>query len=111
MVANNPTRTGPNGRRYADYMAADTQHLAQARAGLDLREFELTPEQRAGRVEAYRQQVETAGRIVQWLPPPADGHRKSKHRRAPVRFGRQRRWFELGRLDGSCWSPAFVSGG
>jgi hypothetical protein len=103
-------RTGPNGRRYANYIAQDTANLTAARgwADLGLLRFELSPAERAGRVQAYACQIEEHGEIVAWLPPP---RRQQKRSDGPARFGQQRRWFELGRLDGSCWSPAFVSGG
>lgn len=99
-----------NGRTYADYMSADTANLTAARgwAALDLLKFELSPAERAVRVEAYRQQVETHGEIVAWLPPPRKQRKRSD---APARYGRQRKWFDVGQLAGSCYSPAFVRGG
>ena len=111
--AKNNTRVGPNGRRYTDYIKADTLALTEARAsaGLRLTEFELSPEVRAERVDAYRRQVEASGKIVAWLPPPAEPDRRHRRNGGSITRGQQCRWFALGRLGGSAWSPAFVSGG
>ena len=83
-------RTGPNGKRYANYDAQDRHNLTRCRGWdrLGLLRFELTAEQRAGRVEAYRLQVALAGQIVQWLPPPANGRRCSRQAFS-LRSGRQ----------------------
>lgn len=102
-----------NGRTYADYMSADTANLTSSRGWdkLDLLKFELSPTERAVRVEAYRQQVQTHGEIVAWLPPPRTPDRRCRANSGSIRSGRQRRWFAVGQLSGSCYSPAFVPGG
>jgi len=104
-------RTGPNGRRYENYDLADTRNLSRSRgwAALGLLKFELSPGDRAARVEAYARQVEQAGHITAWLPPAA-GARARRQLRS-LRNGRQHRWFTSGTLAGSTWSPAFVPGG
>ena len=95
-----------------DHMTAeekrDTNALTLARRGLGLERFELAPSTRALRVELYRRQVDRFGRIVQWLPP-APKKRVGRDHRA-MRYGRQWRWFDTGRLEGP-WHPAFVRGG
>ncbi|HUX17371.1 MAG TPA: hypothetical protein VMW52_12920 [Phycisphaerae bacterium] len=67
--------------------------------------------ERARRVEAYAQQVQQAGRITAWLPPAPRDCLRPRYVPAAWKRGRQYRWLQIGRLEGSTWSPAFVAAG
>lgn len=89
MVANNAQT--PNWKvAMAERQREESRNLTLARSGLN---DDLAPDlhvaDRAIRVEAYRRQVEAAGRITEWLP--AQAMQRNRDRMATK--GIQYRWF------------------
>ena len=88
MVANN-AKTG-SWTTLAEQRRDESRNLTLARRGMNA---DLAPDlhvaDRAMRVAAYRQQVETAGRITEWLPAQA----MQRDRGRIAAKGVQYRWF------------------
>ncbi|MCG3178327.1 MAG: hypothetical protein BIFFINMI_00654 [Phycisphaerae bacterium] len=88
MVANN-AKTG-SWTTLAEQRRQESRNLTLARCGMN---DDLAPDlhvaDRAIRVEAYRHQVEAAGRITEWLPAQAT----QRDRGRMARKGVQYRWF------------------
>ena len=88
MVANN-AKTG-SWATLNEQHRLESRNLTLARSGMNA---DLVPDlhvaDRAIRVEAYRRQVEAAGRITEWLPAQA----MQRDRDRMARKGYQYRWF------------------
>ncbi|MCG3181857.1 MAG: hypothetical protein BIFFINMI_04292 [Phycisphaerae bacterium] len=88
MVANN-ANTG-SWTALAEQRRQESRNLTLARQGVNA---DLAPDlhaaDRAVRVEAYRRQVEAAGRITEWLPAQAT----QRNRGRMATKGVQYRWF------------------
>ncbi len=87
MVANN-AKTG-SWTKIAEQRREESRNLTLARRGISA---DLAPDlhvaDRAIRVAAYREQVEAAGRITEWLPAQA----MQRDRDVMRKKGRQYRW-------------------